>query len=591
MLRAESVVASATPENLTCPWCGATHSTSLPVNLAELACHSCDKRIEPIQWHDGRPVHLGRMQRLLYLCYTHPSFARKILEVCQRDPLRGRNEEWGLDKSLLATHAAHALAIRGHRQPWLFFLLPLGASIPLGIAPLPPLGAAVVLLLAASGIARARAFADRFLRLQHYDPSKLDPSRIDLTDEMLESMDGSELENLYFAGEHNPFDALGTGHESWSILVDRRKRDDGSLADAPIEFDLDTIRTRIVDRIVHGSGPESASGTFSVSEVTFVDSRRTKPDQLAFFEPNRYARSSVACPEQLQAIEKDDTCRTYSRVVFYDASRDIRLTTLLRLIDHGPFTNLEVVGCHLLPLADRLFDHYSLKPDASEIRDTYLRPRWWFRRSAATRSRIGFVVGSLIVLLGFWLFSAPTVAQTLGDGELVYALVQANLLPLIFLLLLVAWTYGRVPRIDDLYKPRPEVPFPLSLIVPNSERQREKRLRDIRIEQDAGMFDYRPPRESLRVGQSRWLPSSYFEDTHLRLLRQSHTLAIQDAFLRALEDAGIDTSDFREGASRINNYGVINSGKISGNVMTEATAEPPKARSRVAPKERQGTRT
>lgn len=591
MLSTERVVTSAVPQSLTCPWCGTTQPTSLPINLAEVTCQSCDKRIEPIEWRGGRPVHLGRMQRLLYLCYRYPPFSRKVLELFQRDPLRGKNEEWGLDKGLLVAHAAHALALRGHRRPWLLLLLPLGATVPLGIVPLPPLGAAIVLLLAARGIARPRDFADRFLRPEHFDPSKLDESRLEITDKILESMDGSESGNLYFTGEDNPFETLGTGHDSWSILVDRRKRDDGSVADEPIQLDLDAIRRRIVDRIVHASGPESASGTFSVSEVTFVDSRRTKPDQLAFFEPNRYARSSVDYPERLPELEKNDTCRTYSRVTFYDTSRDIRFTTLLRLINHGPFTNLEVVGCHLLPLADRLFNRYSVKPDLSEVREPHLRPQWWFRRPAATRSRTRFVVGIMIVILGLWLLSAPVVVEALDDGELVTALASANVLPLIVLFLAVALTYGRVPRINDLYKRRPEVPFPFSLFVPNLEKQRQEKLRDIRIEQDAGVFDYRPARESLRVGQSRWLPSSYFESTHLRLLRQSHTLAIQDAFLHALEDAGIDTSDFREGASMINNYGVINSGEIAGNVMTETKGERPKTRRRAASTQRQGTAT
>lgn len=55
----------------------------------------------------------------------------------------------------------------------------------------------------------------------------------------------------------------------------------------------------------------------------------------------------------------------------------------------------------------------------------------------------------------------------------------------------------------------------------------------------------------------------------VNLLRKTQDWTIQEAFLKCLEDAGIDTSEFRKGIAKINNYGIINSGKIEGNVKAE----------------------
>lgn len=66
---------------------------------------------------------------------------------------------------------------------------------------------------------------------------------------------------------------------------------------------------------------------------------------------------------------------------------------------------------------------------------------------------------------------------------------------------------------------------------------------------------------------------SFFESGDLRLIRRVQDLAIQDAFLECLEKNGIDTSDFKEGTAQINNYGIINSGQISGDAKSNSNTE------------------
>ena len=90
----------------------------------------------------------------------------------------------------------------------------------------------------------------------------------------------------------------------------------------------------------------------------------------------------------------------------------------------------------------------------------------------------------------------------------------------------------------------------------------------------AGEFNYAPARWPLRYGQARRDPETFFEATEVTLLRRTQNLAVQDAFLECLEDAGIDTSEFREGTSHINNYGIINSGSIGGEASTAAQQRP-----------------
>lgn len=137
--------------------------------------------------------------------------------------------------------------------------------------------------------------------------------------------------------------------------------------------------------------------------------------------------------------------------------------------------------------------------------------------------------------------------------------------------------YEYMPKKKDIYTHQSKgIPFPFSVVasifgIANKEKVRLKELQKIMYKQETNEFDFAPQYWSLRYGQSRSSVRSFFESVDVRLLRRTQDLVIQEAFLECLEDAGIDTSDFREGTAQINNYGIINSGQISGDAKTESS--------------------
>lgn len=119
---------------MACSRCGQPHEAPVPVDLGRLTCE-CGQALDPVQQEEFGPVNHLVMRRLTVTCYRHTEFAREVIELYKRDCDHAKAEEWGIDKSLLAIHAANALALRARSASriWLpLACLLLAVSVPLG---------------------------------------------------------------------------------------------------------------------------------------------------------------------------------------------------------------------------------------------------------------------------------------------------------------------------------------------------------------------------------------------------------------------------------------------------------------------------
>jgi hypothetical protein len=246
-------------------------------------------------------------------------------------------------------------------------------------------------------------------------------------------------------------------------------------------------------------------------------------------------------------------------------------------------------------------NQYTDEPTADELAEEEKRPAWWRRLSHERRRQIGFVATGLVLYLligggavGFAASYGPRVSEL---GLLYLAVLLA---PWILPLIQVYGAYGPQPDFDDDWEvKRPSLmEFITSLglvgLMPyRREEERKHRRVRVRLAKETREWDYAPQKYALRVWQSRTHARTRFESTDLLLLRRTNDLAVQEAFLQCLEEAGIDTTEFREGAALINNYGIINqSGRIEGGARVTTTngtssgeskeTRPPKARHKAA---------
>ncbi len=524
-----------------CPGCNQKQLLPVPVDLRNPKCDKCGGSLDPVRWESYGPVNHLLMQRLISTCYKHPNFARNIIAQYRRDYDHAMTDEWGIDKSLLAVHAANSIIQRGHRSLVPFLCLLLALSFNIGIW-IPPLGSIVVLLVVASRRGRNERHREQFLRIDAYNPTVVPESNIKNIEKLLRFIEDTVPENLYFFSEYNPFQHIGANDDMWSILVDRRKRIGGDIATKPADLDLDSTYSRIIESVCNMRGPGTYPSRFQVKDVVFARATMVDPKDARFIDENYRPRTRVDPPRLADMRNFDDSrYKVFKRITFYDPRRDIGITSFIRLQHQGPFTYVESVGTRLLPVVDKLFGLYTDRTTFTELEKIHSGPKWWRSIDLQKRRRFRFVAILSLITLGIWANPFYPVEPRV---------LWMNLPHLTFLLTVILATYGFLPKLNGTYQ---------------SRKMDETR----RHAKEAQEFDFGPTKWSIRYSQSRLIPENFFESTDTRLLRRTQDLAIQEAFLQCLEDAGIDTSDFRQGATQINNYGIINSGEITGEVKTE----------------------
>lgn len=539
--------------NMLCPQCERHTQFACPVQLIGQSCGHCGHPLDPMEWHDLGPVNHRLMRRLIRICYRHPRFASRVIQHYRRDPDRSVAPEWGIDKGLLLVHAANAVAQHGHRSLWVFAACLLGAVPPLAIVP----------LLLMRWRVRLNADAERrFEPTKPYDPTAIDPASFPVLARILHFANGAYPRNVFFFNGFHVLETLGQDDGAWSFLVDRRKLTGGMVSDQPAAFDVEYVLNRIAARTIQQGGPDHYPGRYSVRDVILVRGPGLAIHDRRFLDEASRPRYEIASDVLEQERGKhDERSRVYTHIATYDAKRDLSIASFVRLEHRGAFTYIESLGTRLLPVADRLFGTYSAEPTAAE-RQRFRKLPWLLRSmSEVTRKRVARALLLYPIVL---LASTPILAGNLALGMVA---------PVILLVLLAAINYGTPLHLYDKFERRAR-PFPLKLLLGFfEEKARTKQLGFIADVKAAAEFDYGPKLYSIRSWQARGAESQ-IDLSDLRVLRRSQELTIQDTFIECLEESGIDTSDFREAAAQINNYGIINSGNIGGDAKTNQEQAP-----------------
>jgi len=556
--------------HMNCAYCDNRESFNVPVDLTNKRCSNCNKVLDPIQWDNDSPVNHKLMHRLISICYKNPEVAYKIINLYKRNYNYAKIEEWGIDKSLLIIHAANSIVQRGHRSLELFLLIIMSFSFKIGSIFIPPIGAIVPLYIISTKREKNYDFLKKYLNIESYNPTQVPESNTKNIMKIIKYNENTQPENLYFfSASYNPFHQFGSNAKTWSFLVDRRKKTGGAITKKPTELNLDTVYDKIIDRLCKMSGPGTTNNRFHVKDVFLADANRIDVDEKDFFELNEdmyYPKNRLEINPK-DADKYIDACRCYKMVSFYDPQRDICIRSFFRLQHQGPFTFIESIGTQLLPLANKIFQNYTELFTSEELDMIDAGPGLYSSLEVKTKRKISFVSVSFIGILIVWLLGT----NILGDN----GVLISNIPHLILLLIIIFSTFGFINKYDDIHEPKKDIPFPFSLIAPfifinpKKETNRRKERKKIKHKQQAKEYNFSPNDWSLRHGQSRSDYINYFESVDIDLIRKTQELIIQEAFIECLEDVGIDTSEFKEGLSQVNNYGIINSGKISGSAKID----------------------
>ncbi len=530
---------------MSCPQCEVQVELQCPVRLHGQSCVHCGHPLDPMEWHETGPVHHRLMRRLIRTCYRHPAFAQRVLNHYRRDLDRSVAPEWGIDKGLLLVHAANAVLQHGHRSVWVFLSCLLGLFPILGLIPL---------WLMKRRMDLNEQCAALFEPAKGYQPSALLGANFEMIGRILHFANGDYPHNIFFFNAFAVFDTNGQLDGQWSFLVDRRKQLGGGIADEPLSFDVNYVLNRIVERTTRQGGPGNYPGRYRAREVIMVRGPGLEASDRRFLDARVRPRYRVS--DQLLEAERgkhEARARVYTQIASYDPEDDVGLTSYVRLEHRGAFTYIESIGTRLLPVAQRLFNAYSAEPTSRELQEDRTLLSWLRAVRLITRRRVFFIGIAFAVACFAW---------SLSPGGL------GGLASVAVLLVAAAFTYGPPLRLHDKFEPRQR--SLLLSIVPGvmEERERKKALELIEDQKTAAEFNYGPTLYSIRASQARG-EETQLDTSDLRVLRRSQELTIQDTFVECLEEAGIDTSDFREAAAQINNYGIINSGQIGGDAKNE----------------------
>lgn len=457
------------------------------------------------------------------------------------------------------------------------------------------MGALLALLVLAAPDA-CRAHGRKYLEARAYDPSAIEPESWVSIVQVLRHVETSQPRNLFFfsAASFNPFRWAGEHHTTWGLLVDRRRLKGGLTADRPLPLDLERAYEQITERVCRTPGPGVLPARFHVDDVVFVNGSTVSALERRFLNDDLTPRLGLDAAQVKELHDADghagaQDAKVFRRITFYHAQRDLSIRSFIRLQHQGAFTYIESVGTRMLPLFERLSGKYSDRDTSSELEWNAAGPAWWQALDPVRRRRLLFVLAHFLIALVVWLVGgAATGALGLGtpgavfdeqgavrvsglDGPEVRAIRLGcmNLFHLAYLLFVVAQHYEahKLPRLDDIYEPKADSPLD------GREKQRLKLLRRRRHLKEAGEFDFGPVKAPLRYSQSREGAETFFESTDLRLLRRTQDVAVQEAFVKCLDEAGIDTSEFRQGMMHMTNYGIINSGHIGGTASSEVAVE------------------
>lgn len=602
----------------TCTRCKKEISFNVPVNLLKLECDKCHSIVDPVQWSgllvtssddatkspimgDGTsPVNHNLMQRLISTCYRHPAFARSIVEAYRRNYDHGKVQEWGIDKSVLLVHAANAI-VQKYNSVWLPVLVLIVGGAVTVFTPKPFDSVLAVLsvfvaLFLASGNMRNQKYWDANCKPTSYNPASVPNENVDGIREILKFCQGDEPRNLFFFSGYDPFRLLGLDDQSWSLVINRRKRPNGQLDSTPAELDIDTSYQRILRMVIKAttydkSSPQSEplansrlldESRFRVDDVAIVSGAHLDENDRRFVDASGCPQSELSIAELTKLSQAPDSrWRIYKRMCYYDGALDVGLLSYLRISHEGPFTYIESIGTRLLPVVEKLMGAYSAEPTADELMAQHRGPDWIREMSVELRRRIvyigmGTIVFGLLFAFGGSLISSivgsdPSFDST-GDINPTYFVLGVWLLPLIMVL------GKRVKKLEleDDWEPRhPSLGWVIANIglaifgrYPPEDQRKERRKR-VELAKETKEWNYGPFQGAVRTAQSRHYATNRFEHSDLTLLRHSQNHIVQEEFLSCLEDAGIDTAEFREGISRLNNFGIINQGQISGGATVE----------------------
>lgn len=592
----EDVLADYDTITARCSKCAATRQFKLPVALRSTTCAQCASPLDFVSSRGPALVNHQLMRRLILTCYRHPHFASRVIELYKRDYDRGLPEEWGIDKRLLAIHALNARLQRGHSRWWLAIL-----ALTLLMLPAPtllgPILTAVLLVIAAQQFGRNDDYAAIYLGDERYDPTHINARNMHRINKLLRYLHTINPEDLLFFRGFDPFSRTGNADTSWSILVDRRKRADGSFTEQPADLDLSAVYKEMIESAQAIRSAGTRGSRFYLDEVVFVDGSAVETTDNNFVDDDYYPRAALPVgARESFATDNDDRYRLFKRIRFYNPLRDFGMSTFLRLTHHGPFTYIECVGTRLLPLVEKLFGTYTWRPTSEELNKRFSGLRLWTDLSMRTRRQILFVLGGLLTAVTWSITINAWDEASRYDYSRPSVITPGFLVPVGHIAIagiMLLSSYASAPKLKDAYEPTRELPFPLGWLLGQSrrEKERQRHRRRIKHTKEAGEFNYGPDRWSLRQGQSRIEAENFFESSDLSLIRRSQDWAIQQAFLACLEDAGIDTSDFREGATQINNYGIINQGYIGGSARSEVSRSDAEERNKAGSKRRLRKRT
>ena len=534
--------------DMICPVCGEENSVAVPVNLKHQNCDNCHHHIDPVGRREGKLVDHLLMQKMISNCYKHIGFAKKLLELYSRDYHHSNSEEFGIDKTLLSIHAINAIILEKHKSK----LLLLAGFLAL----IPVIGTFVAAYITSRKLYKNIEYKENYLGVSAYNPCEILLGNLSEIEQTLEFIDYRQPQNLYFFSGYNPFSQFGNNDGSWSFLVDRRKDSSGEIQLEAIDLNVEATYQKLIDQVCQIKGGGISPFRFTVDNVVLVDGALVRVSEAEIFhhtEQGYFPNNAVTAEHAVELLNAtSDTVRAYKRITYYDSNRSLCIRSFVRIQNQGPYTFIESVGAQLLSMTENLYEKYKMDDSSEELLKTITGPSWWQRIPIIKRKRIAFTG---------WL--------TLSS--LVFSPIAAVVL---------LSKYRMKFKKEDIYsKQSTGVVFPFNLVAglfgmntANKEKARINQLKKLKFQQQANEIGFTKNTWSLRYGQSRLTARNYFESEDLSLIRRTQDLTIQEAFLESLEDAGIDSSDFRKGTAQINNYGIINSGKIEGDVKAEQKA-------------------
>lgn len=376
---------------MSCPNCGKEHSVQVPANFNILKCEDCQNSLDPAFWYEDGLVDHVLMCKLISTCYKHTGFSKKVIELYERDYHHAKNEEFGINKSLLLIHAANALVQNGHHCKPLFW-----TSL---FSLIPFVGAFIPIYLTSKRLYNNLEYRENFFTINSYDPTQIPLDNREKIENIVKFTDYIQPRNLFFFSQYNPFVQFGNNDGMWSFLVDRRKRTDGEITLEPAELDTNIIYSKIIERACKVKGTGVSQFRFHVDDILLVDGRLVgcKNEKLFYLSQYGYYPKELIDNEEIVRLQSTsgDILKPYKRITFYNPQRQLCIRSFIRVQHQGSFTYIESIGTQLLPLVDKLYDLFQEKTSSDELEGMCTGPNWWQALPLVRRKRASFIVLSM----------------------------------------------------------------------------------------------------------------------------------------------------------------------------------------------------